>query len=271
VIILNRHSSFGGQELIVTSICNNKGGVGKSTTAVNLAAYLALNGEKTLVIDLDPQGAATVGLGTHPWDLKSHMYDVFIKNTSIKDILLNTEIPNLKLAPSNLDLSGVEPELANQMAKEFILRDKIGELEGYDHVIIDNPPTLGLLTVNSLMASTDLLIPVQCEFYALGGMAQLMKVIEMASQVRVRMNMGSKQNRHILLTMYDARTNLCKLVVDKVREMFGSEVFITIIPRSIKLAEAPLNGKPICLYAPESPGAEAYKRLAREVLYGIKG
>ncbi len=257
--------------LIIASICNNKGGVGKSTTAVNLAAYLAQSGKKTLVIDLDPQGAATVGLGAHPWELKSQMYDVFIKDTSIKDIAIATEVPNLDLAPCNLDLSGVEPELANQIAKEFILREKVEKLEGYDYVIIDNPPTLGLLTVNSLMASTDLIIPVQCEFYALGGMAQLMKVIDMANQVRERMKMGAKPNRHVLLTMYDSRTNLCKLVVDKVREMFTSDVYKTVIPRNIKLAEAPLSGKPICLYAPDSPGAEAYKKLAEEVLHGHQG
>lgn len=257
--------------LIIASICNNKGGVGKSTTAVNLAAYLALRGKKVLVIDLDPQGAATVGLGAQPWELKSQMYDVFIKGIPIKDVVLNTEVPNLQLAPCNLDLSGVEPELATQMAKEFILVDRMRGLEGYDYVIIDNPPTLGLLTINSLMASTDLLIPVQCEFYALGGMAQLMKVIDMTNEVRDRMKMGTKPSRHILLTMYDGRTNLCKLVVDKVREMFSSEVFNTVIPRNIKLAEAPLNGKPICLYAPDSPGAEAYKQLAEEVLNGNQG
>ena len=242
--------------------------MGKSTTAVNLAAYLALSDKKTLVIDLDPQGAATVGLGAHPWELKSQMYDVFIKSTPIKDIVIDTEVPKLQLVPCNLDLSGAEPELANQIAKEFILRDKIGELTGYDYIIIDNPPTLGLLTVNSLMASTDILIPVQCEFYALGGMAQLMKVIDMANTVRERMKMGEKPKRHVLLTMHDGRTNLCKLVVDKVREMFTSEVFVTVIPRNIKLAEAPLSGKPICLYAPDSPGAEAYKQLAEEILHG---
>lgn len=242
--------------------------MGKSTTAVNLASYIALSGKKTLVIDLDPQGAATVGLGSQPWELKSQMYDVFVKDAPIKDIILNTEVPNLYLAPCNLDLSGVEPELVNQIAKEFILREKIRELEGFDCVFIDNPPTLGLLTVNSLMACTDLLIPVQCEFYALGGMAQLMKVIDIANQTREKMRMGPKPNRRILLTMHDARTNLCKLVVDKVREMFGPDVFNTVIPKNIKLAEAPLSGKPICLYAPDSPGAEAYKKLSEEVLNG---
>jgi len=245
----------------VVTVCNHKGGCGKTTTSINLAAYLALKGKKVLLIDFDPQGAASTGLGIDKWHLKNQMYDVMVKETPIQEVALPTKISGLFIAPCNIDLSGAEPELANQIARELILKEKIDALKDYDYVIIDTPPSLGLLTINSLTPCSLLLIPLQAEFYALEGMSQLIKIVKM-----VETRLGSKPMRRVVLTMYDARTNLSKQVNEQVRDFFKDDVFQTIIPRSIKLAEAPSYGKPICLYDPVSAGAIAYKQLAEEVL-----
>lgn len=245
----------------VVTVCNHKGGCGKTTSSINLAAYLAQKGEKVLLIDLDPQGAASTGLGIDKWHLKKHMYDVMVNETSIQDVILPTEVPELFIAPCNIDLSGAEPELANQIARELILKEKLAPLKDYNYAIIDTPPSLGLLTINSLIPCSLLLIPLQSEFYAMEGMSQLLKILKM-----VEARLGNKPTRRVVLTMYDARTNLSKQVADQVRDFFKEEVFSTIIPRNVKLAEAPSHGKPICLYDPESAGAVAYRQLAEEVM-----
>lgn len=245
----------------VVTVCNHKGGCGKTTTSINLAAYLALKDKKVLLIDLDPQGAATTGLGIDKWRLNNQMYDVMVKDTPLQNIILPTEISGLFIAPCNIDLSGAEPELANQIARELILKEKLAPVKDYDYIIIDTPPSLGLLTINSLTPCTLLLIPLQSEFYALEGMSQLLKIVKM-----VETRLGSKSTRRVVLTMYDGRTNLSKQVEEQVRDFFKKEVFQTIIPRNVKLAEAPSHGKPICLYDPASAGALAYKQLSEEVL-----
>jgi len=245
----------------VISVCNHKGGCGKTTTAINLGAYLALHGSKVLLIDLDPQGAATTGLGIDKWRLTQHMYDVLVRDTEIGDVVLPTEIAGLHIAPSNIDLSGAEPELANQIARELILKEKLENLNQYDFAIIDTPPSLGLLTINSLTSCTLLLIPLQCEFYAMEGLSQLLKIVD-----KINTKLGNKPTRRVLLTMYDSRTNLSKQVAEKVQEFFKGDMLQTIIPRNVRLAEAPSFGKPICLYDPTSAGAIAYEELAEEVL-----
>jgi len=245
----------------VISVCNHKGGCGKTTTAVNLGAYLALHGNKILIIDFDPQGAATTGLGIDKRHLTRHMYDVMVRDTEIEDIVLPTEINGLYIAPSNIDLSGAEPELANQIARELVLKEKMENLDQYDFAIIDTPPSLGLLTINSLTSCTLLLIPLQCEFYAMEGLSQLLKIVD-----KIGTRLGNKPKRRVLLTMYDSRTSLSKQVARMVQEFFKDDMFQTIIPRSVRLAEAPSFGKPICLYDPTSAGAIAYEQLSEEVL-----
>jgi chromosome partitioning protein len=246
----------------VISIANQKGGCGKTTTAVNLATYLALKGKRVLLLDLDPQGAATEGVGVDKWKLEKSIYDVMVDETPIQEVVKPTAIPGLDIVPSNLDLSGAEMELASTMAREFILKEKLEPLD-YDYVLIDSPPSLGLLTINSLTACDTLIIPLQCEYYALAGMSMLLKVVE-----RVAVKLGNKPQRWVLLTMYDARTSLSKQIADQVKDYFKGEVFRTVVPRNVKLAEAPSFGKPIQLYDPSSSGAIAYEQLAEEVLHG---
>lgn len=246
----------------VISIANQKGGCGKTTTAVNLATYLALKGKRVLLLDLDPQGAATEGVGVDKWKLEKSIYDVMVDETPIQEVVKPTAIPGLDIVPSNLDLSGAEMELASTMAREFILKEKLEPLD-YDYVLIDSPPSLGLLTINSLTACDTLIIPLQCEYYALAGMSMLLKVVE-----RVAVKLGNKPKRWVLLTMYDARTSLSKQIADQVKDYFKGEVFRTVVPRNVKLAEAPSFGKPIQLYDPSSSGAIAYEQLAEEVLHG---
>ena len=243
----------------VITLANQKGGCAKTTSAVNIAAYLALKGNKVLLIDLDPQGAASTSLGIDKWNIDKTIYNALVDDYSIEDVILPTKIEGLSIAPTNLNMSGAELELANEIGRESILKNKISSLN-FDFIIIDTPPSLGILTLNALVACNTLIIPVQTEFFAMEGMSQLLKIVDM-----VRDRLGNRMDSRFVLTMYDARTNLSREVADQIRSHFKDEVFSTVIPRSVKLAEAPSHGLPICLYDPESTGAVAYKQLADEV------
>ena len=247
----------------VVAIVNQKGGVGKSTTAINLAAYLADKGEKILVVDMDPQGNATSGLGVSP-DSGGCMYDVLLDGKALEQVAIGTEVPNLHVAPATINLVGAEVELVSALAREFKLKKALEKLpEGsYDRVLLDCPPSLDLLTLNALTAADEVLIPMQCEYYALEGLTQLMQSIRM---VREELNPGLKVGG-VLLTMYDPRTNLSRQVAEEVRSFFGDRVYQTIVPRNVRLSEAPSFGVPIALYAPRSTGAEAYEAVAEEVM-----
>lgn len=247
----------------IIGICNQKGGTGKSTTAINLSTYLTIAGKKTLLIDLDPQSNATSGIGIDKHSLTSSIYNVLHEQTSIKDILTFTPVENLLVAPSNLDLTGAEVELVNLMNREYRLKRALEAIKhDFDFVIIDCPPSLGLLTINGLAAANSVLIPVQCEYYALEGLSQLMKTINL---VRDNLNPGL-EIEGVVLTMADFRTNLTREVVDEVKKFFGDRVYKTIIPRTVKLSEAPSFGKPIELYDKNCTGAKAYKSLTFEVM-----
>ncbi|HIH72488.1 MAG: Cobyrinic acid a,c-diamide synthase [Thermococcales archaeon 44_46] len=244
----------------VISIANQKGGVGKSTTAINLSAALALKGKRVLLIDMDPQGATTVGLGLR--EASPTIYNVIVDEADIEDAIIPTEIEGLDLIPSNIALSGAEIELSSQIGREYILRNKLAKIkDNYDYVIIDTPPSLGILTMNSLVASDEVIIPIQAEYYALEGIGLLLKAIKL---VRERLGIPI-EIRGFLITMFDKRTNLSKEVREEVKRIFGEKVFKTMIPRNVRLAEAPSHGKPIFLYAPDSRGAKAYMKLAEEV------
>ena len=247
----------------VVAIVNQKGGVGKSTTAINLAAYLAGKGEKTLVIDMDPQGNATSGLGVSPGP-EGCMYDVLLEGKPLQDVALKTRIERLEVAPATINLVGAEVELVSTLAREFKLRRALQKMPqgAYDRVLLDCPPSLDLLTLNALTAADEVLIPMQCEYYALEGLTQLMQSIRM---VREELNPDLEVGG-VLLTMFDPRTNLAHQVADEVRSFFGDRVFHTIVPRNVRLSEAPSFGMPIALYAPKSTGAVAYSAVADEVL-----
>jgi chromosome partitioning protein len=247
----------------IIAIANQKGGVAKTTTAVNLSATLADKGKAVLLIDFDPQGNTSSGFGIVKQTLAVSIYDVLVNNAPMQSILLDTDFRTLKVAPAKIELAGAEIELVGIEQREYRLRDALSPVqEDYDFVIIDCPPSLGLLTLNALCAATDVLIPLQCEFYALEGLTQLMSTIE-----RVRQKMNSRLNIFgVLMTMFDARTNLSIQVVDEVKSFFQDKVFRTIIPRNVRLSEAPSHGKPIILYDEKSRGAEVYRDLAEEVL-----
>jgi chromosome partitioning protein len=247
----------------VVAIVNQKGGVGKSTTAINLAAYLADKGEKILVIDMDPQGNATSGLGVSP-DSEGCMYDVLLDGRPLQDVALKTRVPGLHVAPATINLVGAEVELVSSLAREFKLKRALEKLpeEAYDRVLLDCPPSLDLLTLNALTAASEVLIPIQCEYYALEGLTQLMRSIRL---VREELNPALRVGG-VLLTMYDPRTNLARQVAEEVRSFFGERVYQTIVPRNVRLSEAPSFGLPIALYAPKSTGAEAYEAVAEEVM-----
>lgn len=246
----------------VVCVANQKGGVGKTTTATSLAAGLADLGAKVLVIDLDPQGNASTGLGIRIDGGEPSTYGVLVDGDDIRGALRETQIEGLTLLPSSLDLAGAEVELVPAFSREHRLARAVeAALPDFDLMIVDCPPSLGLLTINALVAADEVLVPIQCEYYALEGLSQLLRTIELVSDsLNRRIRVGG-----VVLTMYDARTNLAQQVVDEVRNYFGALTYSTVIPRSVRLSEAPSFGQPITSYDPSSRGARAYQRLAREV------
>jgi chromosome partitioning protein len=246
----------------VTACTNQKGGVGKTTTVINLAAYLALSGTRTLVIDLDPQGNATSGLGVDRRTVDRSSYAALVDRVPMSELVIDTPVDGLDLVPSNPALSGAEVELVGIVARERRLAASLAELNGrYDRVLIDCPPSLGLLTLNALTAADGVLIPIQTEYYALEGLSQLVNTIR-----RVREGLNPRlEIEGVLLTMYDARTNLSAQVASEVRRHMNGSVYDTVVPRSVRLSEAPSHGLPIALYDPASRGADAYRELAGEV------
>ena len=252
----------------IFTLCNQKGGVGKTTTAVNLATGLASLGKKVLVIDIDPQGNATSGLGLNKNEVSSGAYELISGEISISEVIVNTCVTNLFLIPSNSNLAGAEVELIHYDSREFILKTVLERIKSqYDFIFIDCPPSLGLLTINALVASEGMLIPLQCEYYALEGLGQLIQTYQL---VREKLN-GSLEISGVVLTMADFRTNLTQQVIEDVRSHFKDKVFRTVVPRSVKISEAPSFGKPIALYDPHSRGAKCYNEIAKEFLERFSG
>jgi chromosome partitioning protein len=244
----------------IIAIANQKGGCGKTTTTVNLASYLALNGKNTLLVDLDPQGSSTRHLGLD--ELDKTMYDVLMRGLDIRTLIKNTMVSGLDIAPTNNFLGKAELELASKLtARESVLRPKLRALDDYDYVLIDTPPTLGFLTLNALVASDMVLIPIQTQFFALMGLSMILDLLEL-----IKTDLGYVIQKKYLLTLFDPRTKMAKEVVAQVRESLGEDVFKTVIPNNIRLAEAPSYGLPISLHAPDSPGALTYSNLAKEVI-----
>ena len=247
----------------VIAIANQKGGVGKTTTAVNLAACLAQKGRKVLMLDADPQGNATSGLGFDKRDIKKCVYDTLINDVPMKDVLLHSDYKNLDVIPATIQLAGAEIELVSLMNREGRLKNALERVKhDYDYVLIDCPPSLGLLTINALTAANSVLVPIQCEFYALEGVSQLMNTIKL---VQRNLNPALKLEG-VLMTMFDQRTNLSSDVVGEVRKYFNTKMYNTIIPRNVRLSEAPSHGQPVIVYDPKSKGAQVYSELAQEVL-----
>lgn len=245
------------------AIANQKGGVGKTTTTVNLGACLAALGKKVLIIDIDPQGNTTSGLGISKADVNNCIYDVLINDVEPKDTILETKVPDLYALPATIQLAGAEIELVPTISREVRLKKAIATVKKqFDYILIDCPPSLGMLTINSLTAADSVLIPIQCEYYALEGLSQLLNTIRL---VQKHLN-TSLQIEGVLLTMFDARTNLAIQVVDEVKKYFQQKVYRTVIPRNVRLSEAPSHGEPIILYDPKSKGAEVYSLLAKEVI-----
>ncbi|MGI6537454.1 MAG: ParA family protein [Caldicoprobacterales bacterium] len=247
----------------IIAIANQKGGVGKTTTNVNLSACLAALGKKVLTIDIDPQGNTTSGLGIDKNRIEKSIYDVIINSTPAKDAIIHTNFDNLDIIVSKIELAGAEIEMVPMIARETILKRALDEIrDEYDYILIDCPPSLGLITVNSLTAADKLLVPIQCEYYALEGLTQLMSTYEL-----VRKNLNPKlEIEGVVLTMFDSRTNLGIQVVEEVKKHFRNKVYTTIIPRNVRLGEAPSHGLPVIYYDPKCAGAEAYMDLAREMI-----
>jgi chromosome partitioning protein len=248
----------------IIAIANQKGGVGKTTTAINLGACLAVAEKRTLVIDIDPQGNATSGLGVPRDEVQGSIYDVLVEDRPVEEVIVrHVHFPYLDVLPANRDLVGVEVELVNRRAREGVLRRALEPVrERYDFILIDAPPSLGLLTLNTLTAADAVLIPIQCEFYALEGLSQLLNTVRL-----VQKNLNPRlQIDGVLLTMFDGRLNLSKQVADEAKEYFGPKVYRTAVPRNVRIAEAPSFGKPIVLYDILSVGAKSYLALAKEVI-----
>ncbi len=246
----------------IIAIANQKGGVGKTTTSVNISTIFAKKGKKTLMIDADPQGNATSGLGIDK-NVELSTYDILINDTKIEEAVQNTNIKNLKVCPSTINLAGAEVELVSAEEREFKLKKKLDEIkDNYDYIIIDCPPSLGLITLNSFTSADSVLIPVQCEYYALEGLGQLINTINIVKKVMNK----NLEIEGAVLTMYDARTNLSNQVVKEVNKYFENKVYKTVIPRNVKLSEAPSFGMPITVYDPRSKGARCYEKLAKEIL-----
>jgi chromosome partitioning protein len=255
-------------DLRVLSVSNQKGGVGKTTTAINLGTALAAVGEKVLILDLDPQGNASTGLGVPRGQRKTTVYDIIVSGASIGEAAAHTALPGLDLAPSDPDLSGVELELASAQRRSFRLRDAVQALREapggprYSYILIDCPPSLNLLTVNAMAAADAVLVPLQCEFFALEGLTQLMRTVEL-----VRASLNPKlEIQGVVLTMYDRRNSLSDQVAADVRAHFGDKVYETVIPRNVRVSEAPSFGKPVLVYDLKCAGSQAYLKLAREVV-----
>ena len=250
----------------IIAIVNQKGGVGKTTTTVNLSAALAKKGKKVLLIDEDPQGNATSGVGVNKAQEKS-IYDVIINETEVENTIVASNVKKLDVCPSNINLAGAEVELVPMMARENKLKDKLETIKDkYDYILIDCPPSLGLLTINALTAANSIIIPIQCEYYALEGVGQLMNTVNL---IKKQLN-KDLYIEGVVLTMNDARTNLSNQVISEVKKYFKDNVYKTIIPRNVKLSEAPSFGMPITTYAPLSKGARCYEKLAQEVIKGRK-
>lgn len=245
------------------ALANQKGGVGKTTSSVNLSSSLAFLGKKVLLVDIDPQGNASSGVGVKKGEIEHCIYDVLVDDVAIQDVLQKTDLDNLNVIPATIQLAGAEVELVPAISREIRLKKAIDSIrDDYDYVIIDCPPSLGLLTLNALTAADSVLIPVQCEYYALEGLSQLLNTIRI---VQKHLN-EDLQIEGVLLTMLDARTNLGIQVIEEVKKYFQNKVFNTIIPRNVRLSEAPSHGKPILLYDAKSKGAEVYLELAKEVV-----
>lgn len=251
----------------IIAIANQKGGVGKTTTTVNLAACLANAGKKVLLIDIDPQGNSTSGLGIDKRRCEKTVYDCLINEERMEDVAIQTQYENLFVCPSNLDLSGAEIELISVMGRENRLKQSLENVkDDFDYILIDTPPSLGLITINTLTAANSVLIPIQCEFYALEGVSQLVETIK-----RIKKSLNPNLYiKGIVMTMYDARTNLATQVVDEVKRFFPQKVYSTIIPRNVRISESPGFGRPVIYYDASSKGAQAYEELAQEIIESEK-
>ena len=247
----------------ILAVVNQKGGTAKTTTSVNLAAYIALSGRRVLLLDIDPQGSASSGTGIVKASVSKCMYDILINDVSIDEVKQKTSVNGLEIVPATVKLSGSEIELVNMMSREHRLKAAIDKVKNvYDYFIIDCPPSLGLLTLNALAASDSIIVPIQCEFYALEGLSQLTRTIQLVQKhLNPRLSLGG-----IVLTMYDSRTNLSQQVADEVKKHFKDKVFDTVIPRNVRLSEAPSYGMPISQYDGRSKAADAYRSLAEEVM-----